>query len=210
MARGYSEQTLKTEPVVQLAIITGLDDDLSFIRANREKILPVLTGVILYRQLSKMEQRSVLKQAQDLGNAKFFGKVQGLISQVIAKPMWNPWSLSDSELRKYFQEHKAISDFLSTWFMAIDTKIEVGVVAAAVYQYSKGGVTAIFKDLASVHLAESALKNLKVSTAAEKVASKAFFVAVILVSVLKGFNEADAMAAKKELLRRNLLRAEDL
>lgn len=49
MVRGYSEQTLKTEPVVQLAILTGLDDDLNFVRGNRESVLPVLTGVILYR-----------------------------------------------------------------------------------------------------------------------------------------------------------------
>ncbi|MCZ6395499.1 hypothetical protein [Vibrio alginolyticus] len=29
MVRGYSEQTLKAEPVVQLAVLTGLDADLS-------------------------------------------------------------------------------------------------------------------------------------------------------------------------------------
>ena len=75
MVRGYSEQTLKTEPVVQLAILTGLDDDLNFVRGNRESLLPVLTGVILYRQLSKIEQRKVMEQAQALGNRRFFGKV---------------------------------------------------------------------------------------------------------------------------------------
>ncbi len=64
MVRGYSEQTLKTEPVVQLAILTGLDADLSFIRNNREKVLPVITGVILYRQLNRLDQRKVLEQAQ--------------------------------------------------------------------------------------------------------------------------------------------------
>ncbi|WP_272166091.1 hypothetical protein [Vibrio diabolicus] len=61
MVRGYSEQTLKTEPVVQLAILTGLDADLSFIRNNREKVLPVITGVILYRQLNRLDQRKVLE-----------------------------------------------------------------------------------------------------------------------------------------------------
>lgn len=86
MVRGYSEQTLKTEPVVQLAILTGLDADLSFIRNNREKVLPVITGVILYRQLNRLDQRKVLEQAQALENPKFFGKVQMLIAQSIAKP----------------------------------------------------------------------------------------------------------------------------
>ncbi|MCS0163287.1 hypothetical protein [Vibrio alginolyticus] len=99
MVRGYSEQTLKAEPVVQLAVLTGLDADLNFIRNNREKVLPIITGVILYRQLNRRDQRKVLEQAQALGNSKFFGKIQMLVAQSIAKPMWNPWSLSDGELR---------------------------------------------------------------------------------------------------------------
>lgn len=198
MVRGYSEQTLKTEPVVQLAILTGLDADLSFIRNNREKVLPVITGVILYRQLNRLDQRKVLEQAQALGNPKFFGKVQMLIAQSIAKPMWNPWSLSDGELRQYFDTHQAVADFLSTWFITIDIKLEVSFAAA------------LIKEMASVHIAEETFKKLSLSSTAQRAGARAFFVAVILASVLKGFNEADALAAKQELLRRNMLRIEDL
>lgn len=210
MVRGYSEQTLKAEPVVQLAILTGLDDDLNFIRSNKEKVLPVLTGVILYRQLNKIDQRKILEQAQSLGNARFFGKVQMLVAQSIAKPMWNPWSLSDSELQEYFKTHKAVSKFLSTWFITIEIKAEVGFVAAVVYALSKGQGAALIKEMAGAHIAEEAFGKLKMSSAVQQVGARAFFVAVILASVIKGFNEADAMSAKKELLRRNLLRPEDL
>ncbi|MGI2897280.1 hypothetical protein, partial [Vibrio alginolyticus] len=133
MVRGYSEQTLKAEPVVQLAVLTGLDADLNFIRNNREKVLPIITGVILYRQLNRRDQRKVLEQAQALGNSKFFGKIQMLVAQSIAKPMWNPWSLSDGELRQYFNTHKAVANFLSTWFITIDIKLEVGFMAAVIY-----------------------------------------------------------------------------
>ncbi|MCA2454739.1 hypothetical protein R7Z43_02635 [Vibrio sp. 1404] len=210
MVRGYSEQTLKTEPVVQLAILTGLDADLSFIRNNREKVLPVITGVILYRQLNRLDQRKVLEQAQALENPKFFGKVQMLIAQSIAKPMWNPWSLSDGELRQYFDTHQAVADFLSTWFITIDIKLEVGFAAAVIYGLSKGQGAALIKEMASVHIAEETFKKLSLSSTAQRAGARAFFVAVILASVLKGFNEADALAAKQELLRRNMLRIEDL
>ena len=210
MVRGYSEQTLKTEPVVQLAILTGLDDDLNFVRGNRESLLPVLTGVILYRQLSKIEQRKVMEQAQALGNRRFFGKVQMRVAQSIAKSMWNPWSLSNRELQEYFKTHKAVADFLSTWFITIEVKLEVGFAAAIIYSLSKGGGASLVKDMASIHIAEEALNKLKLSASAQQVSSRAFFVAVILASVIKGFNEADSMSAKKELVRRNLLRPEDL
>ncbi|MEW4340749.1 hypothetical protein [Vibrio diabolicus] len=46
-----------------------------------------------------------------------------LIAQSIAKPMWNPWSLSDGELHQYFDTHQAVADFLSTWFITIDIKL---------------------------------------------------------------------------------------
>ncbi|WP_238116178.1 hypothetical protein [Vibrio cincinnatiensis] len=210
MVRGYSEQTLKTEPVVQLAILTGLDEDLNFIRGNRESVLPIITGVILYRQLNKIEQRKVLEQAQALGNPRFFGKVQMLVAQSIAKPMWNPWCLSDRELQEYFKTHKAVADFLSTWFITIEIKLEVGFAAAIIYALSKGSGASLVKEMASVHIAEEAFNKLKLSASAQQVGARAFFVAVILASVIKGFNAADAMSAKKELVRRNLLRPEDL
>ncbi|EOX4426764.1 hypothetical protein ACSVUS_000707 [Vibrio alginolyticus] len=193
-----------------MAVLTGLDADLNFIRNNREKVLPIITGVILYRQLNRLDQRKVLEQVQALGSSKFFGKIQMLVAQSIAKPMWNPWSLSDGELRQYFNTHKAVANFLSTWFITIDIKLEVGFMAAVIYALSKGQGAALIKEMASVHIAEETFKNLSLSLTAQQAGARAFFVAVILTTVLKGFNEADALAAKKELLRRNMLRIEDL
>ncbi|POB90261.1 hypothetical protein CRN40_00890 [Vibrio vulnificus] len=191
-------------------MLTGLDEDLNFVRGNRESVLPVITGVILYRQLSKIEQRKVLEQAQALRNPRFFGKVQMLVAQSIAKPMWNPWSLSDSELQEYFKNHKAVTDFLSTWFITIEIKLEISFIAGIIYALSKGGGASLVKEMTSVHIAKEAFNKLKLSSASQQVGARAFFVAVILASVIKGFNEADSMSAKKELVRRNLLRLEDL
>ncbi len=172
--------------------------------------MPIITGVILYRQLNRLDQRKVLEQVQALGSSKFFGKIQMLVAQSIAKPMWNPWSLSDGELRQYFNTHKAVANFLSTWFITIDIKLEVGFMAAVIYALSKGQGAALIKEMAAVHIAEETFKNLSLSLTAQQAGARAFFVAVILTTVLKGFNEADALAAKKELLRRNMLRIEDL
>ncbi|ELA7317032.1 hypothetical protein ACS6BV_003904 [Vibrio alginolyticus] len=128
----------------------------------------------MYRQLNRLDQRKVLEQEQALGSSKFFGKIKMLVAQSIAKPMWNPWSLSDGELRQYFNTHKAVANFLSTWFITIDIKLEVGFMAAVIYALSKGQGAALIKEMASVHIAEETFKKLSLSLTHNKLAREHF------------------------------------
>ncbi len=210
MVRNYSENLLKTDPVIQLAKLVGLECEIPYIRENKEAMLPIITGVILYRQLNHIEKRNVLVAASDLGNPRILGKIQALISQMIAKPAWNPWCMSNDELRIFFKKNKSVSDFLSTWFVTLEGKLEAGFIAVAVFQISKGGVGAFLKDQTSTHIVEGGLKKLKLSSSVTKFGGKAFFVTVILASVIRGFSDTEVKKAKEELLNRGLLLPEDL
>ncbi len=210
MVRNYSENLLKADPVIQLAILVGLEGEIPFIRKNKETMLPIITGVILYRQLDHIDKRKVLVATRDLDNPRLLGKIQGLIAQMLAKPAWNPWCMSNDELHNFFKKNKSVSNFLSTWFVTLDGKLEVGFIAVALYQISKGGVGAFLRNQAATHIVESGLKKLKLSSSATNVGGKAFFVTVILASVIKGFSDTEVKKAKKELLNRGLLRPEDL
>ena len=208
--RNYNEALAKADPVIYLAKLIGLESELPFITRQKDKVLPVLTGIVVYRQLSHIDKQKILRAAQDLGDPKFFGKVQGLCAQVIANAYWNPWCLSDSELREFFDSNKSISDFLGTWFITIDGKLEVGFVAGAMYEISKSGSSSFISNLAGKPLAEAALTKLHLTSKAVKTGGRAFFVLVILASVIKKFSDMEIKKAKEELLSRGLLESGDL
>jgi hypothetical protein len=210
VTRNYSSEEAKSDPVVYMAKLIGLESELPFIKLNKDRVLPVLTGLVVYRQLNHIDKQKVLRTAQELGNRKFFGKVQTLCSQVIANAYLNPWSLSNVELRSFFNFNKSVSDFLGTWFITVDGKLEVGFIAGAIYEISSSGSSRFISNLAGKPLTESALSKLKLSSKASKIGAKAFFVLVILASVIKKFSEQDIKKAKEELRIRGLLKAGDL
>lgn len=209
-ARNYSLEEAKSDPVVYLAKLIGLESELPFIKINKDRVLPVLTGIVVYRQLNHIDKQKVLRSAQELGDRKLFGKVQGICSDVVTNAYWNPWSLSNTELRAYFNFNKSVSDFLGTWFVTVDGKLEVGFIAGAIYEISSSGASSFLSNTAGKPLAEAALKKLKLSSNASKTGAKAFFVLVILASVIKKFSEQDVKKAKEELRIRGFLKAGDL
>lgn len=208
--RNYNEELAKADPVTYLAKLIGFERELPFIASQKDKVLPILTGVVVYRQLGHIDKQKVLRSAQELGNPKFFGKVQELCAQVIANAYWNPWCLSSSELRDFFDFNKSVSDFLGTWFITIEGKLEVGFVAGAMYEISKSGSSNFISNLAGKPLAEAALTKLNLTGKAVKTGGRAFFVLVILASVIKKFSDMEIKKAKEELRILGLLESGDL
>ena len=209
MVRDYNLKIIKDDPTIFLTKMIGLESEQDFIKAHEKRALPVLTGLILYRQLNKVQQRKVLKEAQGLGN-KFFGKVQGIVATNIFNPTWNPWCLSNSELRAMFNINSSVSKFLGTYFFTLEGKLEIGFLAAAILSLSKDGMVSTLFSQAGVPIAETALKKLSFRASVVKLGSRVFLVAVLLASAMKNFTDADAKAAKIELLNRGLLTASDL
>ncbi len=209
-ARNYNIEQIKQDPVVHLAQLLGLDSEIVFIRQHSQKLLPILSGIIVYRQLNHIDKQKILLLAQNLGNPKLFGKVQGLVAHMIANPSWNTWCLSDGELRKLFDTNKAVSDFLATWFITVDGKLEVGIIASAIFGISSEGVSGYITSQLGKPIAEAGLSRLKLSQGAVQTGSRAFLVTVIIASVLKKFTDIESKRAKEELLQRGLLKVGDL
>lgn len=183
-----------------------LDSEIGFIRQNSKKTLPILSGLIVYRQLNHIEKQQVLRAAQNLGNSKFFGKVQSLV----ANPRWNNWCLSDSELKNLFKTNKAVSDFLATYFLTVDGKLEAGIIASTIVGIASDGVTKHITNQLGKPIAEAGLSRLKLSQGAVQSGSQAFLIAVVVASVMIKFTEIEAKNAKEELFRRGLLKVGDL
>jgi len=74
--RNYNLEHVKQDPILHLAQIVGLDSEISFIRTHSIKVLPILSGLIVYRQLSHIDKQKILKSAQDLNSPRLFGKIQ--------------------------------------------------------------------------------------------------------------------------------------
>jgi len=129
---------------------------------------------------------------------------------MIANPSWNTWCLSNSELQDMFQTNKAVSEFLSTWFITVDGKLEASVIAGAIYGIASDGWKSLSYGQLGRPIAEAALKKLNLSKNTAQKASRAFLVAVIIASVLKQFTNIETKRAKEELFRRGLLKVEDL
>jgi len=209
-SRSYNFEQIKIDPIGHLSQLLGLNSEIDFIRQHKVEMLPILSGLIVYRQLNHNDKRKILQLVKQLDNPRLFGKVQGILSLIIANPSWNTWCLSDKELRSFFETNKGVSDFLATWFITVDGKIEVGFIASALFAISNDGIRGYLTSSLGKPIADAGLQKLKLSQGAAKASSRAFLVTVIVASVLKKFTDLDVKQAKEELLRRGLLKVEDL
>ena len=136
--------------------------------------------------------------------------IQVRISGAIFNPNWYPWSLSNHELQSMMTFNKGVSNFLGTWFFTVEIKPNVSWIAAAILALSAEGFKGAISTLAGQGALDAGLKRLSIRTAGTKFATRSFLIVALIASVLKNFSDADARAAKAELLSRGLLRPEDL
>ncbi|GAA5213204.1 hypothetical protein ACFSJ3_00280 [Corallincola platygyrae] len=215
-SRNYKLEDAAQEPVIYLSKLMKLDQHYPFIRSNKDKVLPVLTGVLLYRQLSRFEQNKVLPLAKSLGNEKFLGAIQVLLAQNVANPNWNKWCLSDKELREFFDSNKTVSDLINSWFFTIDPKLEASWIAALIFGVSTTGLKGWIADVSGAGMVKQTAPQvakqtgLKITKSGVNTAARYFIVVTILASVMKGMSDADMKQARAELLRRGLLTVKDL
>ncbi|AXX59595.1 hypothetical protein [Vibrio vulnificus] len=137
-----------------------------------------------------------------------------LVSQVVANPYWFSWSLSDNELREFFDTNKGVNDTLKVVGLEITVPLTVAGVAAFLYSANEKGLI-VTTQKASDQL-KRAVTSSPVAQIGEKmgltkqVASRASAILVVMVSVIAYQTNLNAKDAQKELLRRGLLKADDL
>ncbi|PMG40891.1 hypothetical protein BCU91_11950 [Shewanella sp. 10N.286.52.B9] len=189
-----------------------LDKHLTLIRNNKEKVLPILSGVLLYRQLQRNEKNRVLPMAKSLGDPVFLYSIQTLIAQNIANPNWNKWCLSDTELRAFFDNNRTLSSFISSWFFTIEPKLEVSWLVPALFGVSMTGFKGWVTEASGVSIVNglSNKTGMSITKSGVSTVTKSFVLVTILASVMKGLTDSDLKGLQEELLNRGLLTTEDL
>ncbi|EOX3945969.1 hypothetical protein NB568_08570 [Vibrio alginolyticus] len=214
--RNYKLENAVQEPVVYLANLMNLQAHIPFIRKNKDCILPVLSGVLLYRQLNHTEKRNVLPQAKALGNVKFFGAIQTLLAQNLANPAWNKWCLSDGELRNYFESNKLVSELIGTWFFTVEPKLEVAFLASSIFSLVTVGIGNHAIEASGGGIAKQSLtlasKKTGISVSQTTISNigRSAVIVTVLASVMKMMTDTEVKKAREELLRRGLLTVRDL
>ncbi|WP_237358395.1 hypothetical protein [Vibrio owensii] len=133
------QSKIGTDPVKYYASLIGMEKHESRLKKQTNAI-PIMTGIVLYRQLPKNKQSQILKQILDMSDNQLKASLYGLVSQVVASPYWFSWSLSDSELREFFDTNKGVTDALKVVGLDITIPLTVAGVAAFLYSANEKGV----------------------------------------------------------------------
>ncbi|WP_045464422.1 hypothetical protein [Vibrio hyugaensis] len=207
------QSKLGADPVKYYASLIGMEKHESRLKKQTNAI-PIMSGIVLYRQLPKNKQSQILKQILGLSDNQLKASLYGLVSQVVANPYWFSWSLSDSELREFFDTNKGVTDALKVLGLDITIPLTVAGVAAFLYSANEKGVIG-----ASQKASEQLKKTVTSSPVAQvgmkmeltkQAASRASAILVVMVTVIAYQTNSNAKDAQKELLRRGLLKADDL
>lgn len=202
-----------SDPVKYYAKLIGLERYESRLKKQAVAI-PIMAGIVLYRQLPKNKQSMILKQILDLVDNQLKASLYALVSQIVANPYWFSWSLSDSELREFFDTNKGVNDALKVVGLDITIPLTVAGVSAFLYSASEKGLIGASQSASSQ--LRKAITSSPVARIGSKMgltkqaASRASAILVVLVSVIAYQTNSNANDAQKELLRRGLLKADDL
>ncbi|MBU2972653.1 hypothetical protein KO527_25275 [Pseudoalteromonas sp. C2R02] len=218
MQSSYVTQIYKNDPLKFLIKVM----DLTHFSKNLEKInssLYILTGISTYRNLPPLEKQKINAQVLALKkiDGPLCGKLYGLIAQLNANPYWFSWSLSDSELRSFFEVNSEAKTALGYIGIQPSSLLTVSGIAAIVLGISKNGLYGGVKEVASARInytnardiTQQLSKNKISAPGATKIGLAAAFVTVF-ASVLLAATSSNYESAKKELLLRGLLESDKI
>ncbi|UXI02645.1 hypothetical protein [Photobacterium sp. TY1-4] len=204
---------IAADPIKYYARLIGMEKYEA--RLKQEPIsIAIMIGIVLYRELPKNKQPEVLKQILALNDDQLKSSLYGLVSQVIANPYWFSWSLTDQELREFFDTNKGVSDVLKGMGLNLTLPLTVAGVSAFLFSAVDHGIKGASKEVATqlknqmTHSPVAQIANRIRIT--KQIASRASAILVVMASVIAYQSNSNAKDAQKELLRRGILQPEDL
>ncbi|EGR2797202.1 hypothetical protein DU976_15190 [Vibrio navarrensis] len=208
----YTHRQHNQEPLKFFIVLMGLEPYKNDLHRENQS-LSLLSGIVLYRHLSKPDQRKVTSSVLNLKNNRLKSKLYGMIGQIVANPYWFCWSLSDSELKSYYNSNKKISDLLSSLGFDVPT-ISVGVLAAGAYSvFNEGMKTTVTKGLTSIASSNKVLETAKELGLRKRLVGESGRMLGAFVIMIIGFNAMQTKGmkdARKELILRGLINPSEL
>ncbi|MGB1030709.1 MAG: hypothetical protein ACPGVW_13270 [Pseudoalteromonas marina] len=180
---------------------------------SEDGILPILTGLVAYRQLSRYKQAQVNGAILAIKSGSVKDYLYGLVSQLIFNPKWFSWSLSDEELRTFFETNKSLATATAV-LGVVSVGKSVPDVLESLLNIKEAGIKSTTKE-AIIKASKSRVVNAAASqlTKNSKILSGSNYAAAY-VTVLSTFiyycSGTNQAAAKKELVLRGLIKLEDI
>ncbi|EJG0483244.1 hypothetical protein AB8I23_004992 [Vibrio alginolyticus] len=204
---------IAADPVKYYTRLIGMEKYEARMRQEPNAIT-IITGIVLYRELPKNKQSEVLKLILALNDGQLKASLYGLVSQVVANPYWFSWSLSDRELREFFDTNKDVTNILKGLGIDFSLPLTAAGISAFLLSSAQQGVKSASKEVATQlkkQVTSSPVAQIANRLGVTKqVAGKASAILVVMVSVIAYQTHLNAKDARKELLRRGLLQPEDL
>ena len=206
----YPKSRISSDPIRFYSKLMSLESYEKDLKTSNQAVA-ILSGIIVYRQLHKHNQMQVVKMILNLPDGRLKAKLYGLVSEVVANPYWFNWSLSDNELRHFFETNKEASSVFKTLGIDVNTTFTVAGIAGLIFGASKKTIP----DHVKTEIKNS-IKNSPITQVGQKaglsnsMASYSALILIAMVTVLLAQTEVNSMSAKKELLRRGLLLEGDL
>lgn len=216
----YVTSDFKAAPVMALADLMGFDaQHRRQIEADPEFYGTLLCGVAVHRHLDRNAHIDVNRRINELvPPSRLQSKFRELIVMQRVQPFWFMWSLSDEELRDFFDFNSSVANVtdhvLPAGAEGIVGSLTVAGVASATYELASKGPRAVAVDrvraVAGSNLVEAVARRLGVSTGS---IARAGYVAIPIAVIVAGLNvmaKKSSDKARRELSARGLLAYDDL
>lgn len=215
VAERYVTPDFKQTPLMALADLMGLSNHRPTIAASPELYSPILSGIAVYRHLPSQERQQVNDAIiNGIPRSSLTARLMELVADQSVQPYWYMWSLSDEELKAFFDFSATTAEVTEQFNPLSPPNLTVTTVASGVLIMSKGGGRA---------LASDALNSIRKSNLVTAVGSRfglspttvrslgiAAVPALIVISGLNIMAKKQAGNARRELAARGLLVYEDL
>ncbi len=216
----YVTSDFQATPVLSLADLMGFDaHHKKQMRSDLEFYGSLLCGVAMHRHLGDRDHVDVNRRINEqVPPSRLQSKLRELIVMQRVQPSWFMWSLSDEELREFFEFNSSVAS-VTGHLLPLDPStitggLTVAGVASATYELATRGPRAVAVDrvraLASSGLVEAVAKRLGVGSGA---ITRAGFVAIPIAITVAGLNimaKNSSAKARKELAARGLLAYSEL
>lgn len=215
MQTSYVNQQYKQNPLkfmIKLMDLEGFSTKLE----KLDGAMYILTGIVTYRCLHHHEKQRINAAVLNLRSydGPLFGHLYGLISLINANPYWYCWSLSDDELRQFFNVNDSAKSALSYIGVDVSGLITVSGIAGALLAVYKGGAKTGLISTAAQTTNYTLTKDVatagKAGSNVAKSAAVAAACVTIFASVLLAMTSTNAKNAKRELMLRGLLNMDEI
>ena len=211
----YVTSDFRTSPLMALTDLLGLKRFSQQIKDAPDFYGSILSGIVVYRHLSRSERMGINYAVQrEMAPCTLQDRLMILIGDLSVQPYWCMWSLSDEEVKEFYEYNKDLAAAVGQFNPVDLPPITVATLASGLYLVSKKGAKATLtqstSSVAASPLVLATARKFGVGPNGLRALGGAAVAALIVISGLNIMAKNNSAQAKKELAARGLLVYKDL